>query len=79
MRSTRQCSRSPSTPWRASARGIDALDLNDEETAVLEQLLLEAIEADRYFLSPRMQAWRAILNKIGPGPPREPLPPLRYY
>lgn len=55
------------------------LDLSDDETDALEQLLRDAIVADRYFLSPRVQAWRAILNKIRPEPPREPLPPRRHY
>jgi hypothetical protein len=56
------------------------LDLTDEETVALELLLRKVIEADRYPLSPRVQAWRAILNKIRPESAREPLPPpLRHY
>jgi hypothetical protein len=54
------------------------LDLTDEETAALEQLLCEAIGADRYFLSPPAGVARDP-NKIHREPPREPLPPLRYY
>jgi hypothetical protein len=37
------------------------------------------IDADRYFLSPRIRTLREILNKIKPEPEREPLPPIRQY
>jgi hypothetical protein len=48
---------------------VDAVQLvlTDEETAASD-----AIEADHYPLSPRVQTRRAILNKIRPEPPREP-------
>jgi hypothetical protein len=36
------------------------LDLTEEETAALERLLREAIEAGHYPLSPSVQTWRAI-------------------
>lgn len=55
------------------------LDLSDDETDVLARLLRDAIDADRYPLSPRVQTWRAILDKLHPEPPREPLPPRRHY
>ena len=60
-----------------------ALDLslsNDEERA-LAKLLRRAIDDDdRFPLSPRVQMWQAILDKIEPPPPlREPLPPPREH
>src|SRR5580692_9162615 len=33
------------------------------------------LDDDRYPLSPRVQTWKAILGKIHPQTPREPLPP----
>jgi hypothetical protein len=55
------------------------LDLTDDETAALTRLLTNTIDADRYPLSPRIQALKAILGKIRPEPVREPLPePKRY-
>ena len=41
------------------------LDLTDEETRALLNLLVEAIEADRYPLSPRGGLLRQILVKFG--------------
>lgn len=55
------------------------LDLNDEETAALTRLLTDAIDADRYPLSPRIQTLKGVLGKIRPEPPREPLPPPKVY
>jgi hypothetical protein len=55
------------------------LDLRDEEIAALARLLSKAIDDDRYLLSPRIQALKAILAKIRPEPVREPLPPLKHY
>jgi hypothetical protein len=49
------------------------LDLTEEETFALPNLLTEAIENDRYPLSPRIQTLRGILTKFGPMAP--PLPP----
>ena len=43
------------------------------------QLLKRTIEADHYPLSPRVQMWQAILDKIAPTPVREPLPPPKVY
>ena len=55
------------------------LDLTDEETAALERLLGETINADRYPLSPRILTLKAILAKIRPEPVRKPLPPLQRF
>ena len=41
------------------------LDLDDEETRALLSLLTDAIEADRYPLSPRVRLLRGILMKFG--------------
>ena len=55
------------------------LDLSDQETEALIQLLSNTIDADRYPLSPRIQILKAILGKIRPEPVREPLPPPKHY
>lgn len=55
------------------------LDLTDEETETLARVLRNAIDADRYPLSPRVQLWKGILAKIRPEPAREPLPPPKVY
>jgi hypothetical protein len=67
------------------------LDLTDDETGALERLLSDAIDRDRYPLSPRIKMLKGILAKIRPEPPkaslalkglepkREPLPPLKHY
>jgi hypothetical protein len=57
------------------------LDLTDDETSALLNLLVDTIEADRYPLSPRIRLLRAILDKFGE---MGPLPPelaqnLRRY
>ena len=44
------------------------LDLTDEETAALERLLGETINADRYPLSLRILTLKAILARSGPSP-----------
>ena len=41
------------------------LDLSDEETRALLNVLVEVIEADRYPLSPRVRLLQAILAKCG--------------
>ena len=46
------------------------LDLTDEEATALVRLLREAIDADRFPLSPRMQVLRAILARLRPEPAR---------
>ena len=51
------------------------LDLDDEETLALLNLLVEAVEADRYPLSPRVQMLCQILAKFGPVPPSLARPP----
>jgi hypothetical protein len=55
------------------------LDLSDEEAAALAQELHTIVESDRYPLSPRIQALRAILHQLRPEPARKPLPPLKHY
>jgi hypothetical protein len=55
------------------------LDLTDEETAALAQLLSQTIDADRYPLSLRILTLKAILAKIRPEPVRKPLPPLQRF
>jgi hypothetical protein len=52
------------------------LDLTDEETLALLNLLTETIETDHYPLSPRIRVLRDILTKFGPMGPA-PLPPGR--
>jgi hypothetical protein len=45
----------------------------------LERLLSDAIDRDRYPLSPRIKMLKGILAKTRPQPIREPLPPLKHY
>jgi hypothetical protein len=52
------------------------LDLSEEETFALLNLLTKTIENDRYPLSPRIQTLRGILTKFGPMAPAPP-PPAR--
>jgi hypothetical protein len=40
------------------------LDLTDDETAALERLPSDAIDRDRYPLSPRIKMLKGILTKI---------------
>ena len=54
-------------------------DLMDEETAALARLLRDAIDGDRYRLSPRIGTLKAILAKLRREPAREPPPPLKVY
>ena len=71
------------------------LDLSDEETRALLNLLVEAIENDRYPMSPRIRLFREILSKFGElgglspelaarlrrytSPPPAPRPPPKVY
>jgi len=41
------------------------LDLTDEETLALLNLLIDTIEADRYRMSQRIRRLQAILGKFG--------------
>jgi hypothetical protein len=41
------------------------IDLTDEETFALLNLLVDTIEADRYPMSPRIRLLRGILDKFG--------------
>jgi hypothetical protein len=55
------------------------LDLSDEEGAALTNELDTIVRNDRYPLSPRIQALKAVLVKLRPEPVREPTPePKRY-
>jgi hypothetical protein len=54
------------------------LDLTDDETRALVQLLRRAIDEDHYFRAPRLDPLKAILAKLDPSAPRpEPLPLLK--
>jgi hypothetical protein len=55
------------------------LELSQVEAEALVRELARIVEGDRYPLSPRIQTLRAILTKLRPEPPREPLPPLKTY
>ena len=56
------------------------LDLSDEETRALLNVLMDAIEDDRYPLSPRVQTLTAILARLQPPKPAVvPLPPRKHY
>jgi len=46
------------------------LDLTNEETSALVRLLTNAIDGDRYPLSPRVQTWKGIRAKLRPQPAR---------
>ena len=48
------------------------LDLTDEETLALLNLLTDAIENDRYPLSPRIRVLRGIRAKLPGAPPQPP-------
>jgi hypothetical protein len=52
------------------------LELTDEETSALLNLLTETIKNDRYPFSPRVVTLRGILAKFGPMAPAPP-PPAR--
>jgi len=52
------------------------LDLSDEETFALLNLLTETIERDKFPLAPRVQVLRGIVAKFGPMAPA-PAPPAR--
>ena len=55
------------------------LGLTDEERAALLRLVKQAIDADRYPLSPRLYPLRSILEKLEPQPVREVRPPPKLY
>ena len=48
------------------------LELTDEETFALLNLLVDTIEADRYPMSPRIRLLREILGKFGEIGPASP-------
>jgi hypothetical protein len=54
------------------------LDLSDDETAALAQLLRRTINDDPYPLSPRLSPLKAILAKLNPPqPPSGSSPPFQ--
>jgi hypothetical protein len=53
------------------------LDLTDDETAALAQLLRRAIVDDRYPLSPRLAPLKALAKLEPPKPRPDPPPPLK--
>jgi len=55
------------------------LELSDTEAEALAQELSGTINYARYPLSSRIQALRAILQKLAPEPEREPLAPRKIY
>ena len=56
------------------------LDLSDEETRALLNVLMDAIEDARYPLSPRVRTLEAILARLQPPKPAPaPLPPRKHY
>jgi hypothetical protein len=55
------------------------LELSDDDAQALVRLLREAIDGDRFPLSPRIAMLRSILAQLRPEPARAPLPPLRNY
>ena len=50
-------------------------DLSDDEVRLLIRLLRRAIDEDRYPMAPRLAPLKAILAKLDPPKPAEPLPP----
>jgi hypothetical protein len=58
---------------------MTTLDLTQEEAEALTRLLSDAIDNDRFPLSPRIQTLRAIRGKIRPDPVREPPPLQKHY
>jgi hypothetical protein len=55
------------------------LDLTDDESAALERLLSDAIDRDRYPLSPRIKMLKGIRAKIKPERKPKSLPPIKHY
>ena len=62
--------------FRSACADANYLDLSDEETLALLNLLTQTIDNDRYPLPPRIQTLRGILAKFGPMAPAPP-PPAR--
>jgi hypothetical protein len=64
----------------APYHAIMTLELSDDETAALAQLLRRTIDDDPYPFWPRLAPLKAILAKIEPPQPRPELsPPLSAY
>jgi hypothetical protein len=51
------------------------LELTEEEHAALLRLVKQSLDTDHYPLSPRLGPLKAILGRLEPPAPQEPLPP----
>ena len=49
-------------------------DLTEDDRAELLRLLRQAIDGDRYPLSPRVRRWKGMLTKLDPPTPAAPIP-----
>jgi hypothetical protein len=49
-------------------------DLDEEERQEMARLLRQAIDGDRYPLSPRVRRWKAMLSKLDPPATSRPVP-----
>lgn len=56
---------------------MDVPTLDPDDYRIVAELLRQAIDGEKYRLSPTIRRWRAILAKIEPPPAAEPLPPLK--
>ena len=50
------------------------LNLTDEEVQALIRMVRRAIDADRYSMAPRLDPLKAVLARLDPPKPAEPLP-----
>ena len=55
-------------------RGMAQINLTDEEWAELRRALRDAIQADKYPLSPRVQALKRVMAKLDPDAAPRPRP-----
>jgi hypothetical protein len=56
-------------------------NLDDADRAELARILRQAIDRDRFPLSPRVQRWKELLAKLDPEPPvsAAPYPPAKAW
>ena len=54
---------------------MPTLDLTDDQLQMLIRLVRRAVDNDRYPMVPRLDPRKAILAKLDPTKPQEPLPP----
>ena len=70
----------PAASLRLGDPHIRPMNLTDEETLALVNLLERTIRDDPYPLSPRIRVLKAILDKlVEPRPGDEPSPPQKRY